>query len=171
MQALIPWGVAVLAIAVSVLAVSFGLRERRRRKGRPLWDRSPVPVTPLNEVDPVFAVGPLGYTPEVEAVVIGDPGNLATTSEAEAWILGVLAKRARRIFEFGTCTGRAAYLLGRNAPHNAEIITLTLSPETAAQYQADEADPDSARWERIAKRESAHIQFLYEGTDAAGKIL
>ncbi|MQA64912.1 MAG: hypothetical protein GEU76_03275 [Alphaproteobacteria bacterium] len=86
-------------------------------------------------------------------------------------MLGVLAKRARRIFEFGTCTGRTAYLLGRNAPHNAEIITLTLSPETAAQYQADEADPDSARWERIAKRESAHLQFLYEGTDAAEKIL
>jgi hypothetical protein len=170
--------VLILVLAVSMLAtltalgfsLAWGLRERRRRKGRPLLDRSPVREVALAEIDPVFTAGPLGYGLETEVALIGDTGTTATTSDTEAWILCVLARSARRIFEFGTCSGRTAYLLARNAPHDAEIITLTLSPDTVGSYQAADEDPDSERWALIAAGESGHTCFLYEGTPEAARI-
>ncbi|TVR95717.1 MAG: class I SAM-dependent methyltransferase [Rhodospirillales bacterium] len=168
--AALPWLIAGGSVALALVGVTYGLRERQRRKGRPLLDRSPVrPVSPA-EVDPVFTPGPLGYSRETEAVLIGDTGATATTSDTEAWLLSVMAKRARRIFEFGTCTGRTTYLLARNAPAAAEVVTITLSPETIEQYQPDGDDPESARWAAIATRESAASRFFYEGTDVAAKI-
>jgi len=118
----------------------------------------------------VFMPGPLGYSRETEVALIGDTGGTATTSETEAWILCVLARKARRIFEFGTCTGRTAYLLARNAPADAEVVTITLSPESVDQYDADANDSASARWAEIAAAESAYSKFYYENTDVAGRI-
>lgn len=158
------------ALAALAYAVAWGLRERRRRKGRPLFDRSPVREVAPAEIDPVFRAGPLGYGVETEVALIGDTGSTATTSDTEAWILCVLAKSARRIFEFGTCSGRTAYLLARNAPEDAEIITLTLSPDTLDSYQPTDDDPDSERWAKIAAGESVHTRFVYEDTPVAGKI-
>ncbi len=164
------WIVAAIAFGATLWAVKFGLRERTRRKGRPFPDRSTVPQGRPQDIDPVFMPGPLGYSRETEVALIGDTGGTATTSETEAWILCVLARKARRIFEFGTCTGRTAYLLARNAPADAEVVTITLSPESVDQYDADANDSASARWAEIAAAESAYSKFYYENTDVAGRI-
>ncbi|MGF1611942.1 MAG: O-methyltransferase [Kiloniellales bacterium] len=154
----------------SIYAVSFGCRERRRRKGRPLFDRSPVRLVDPWEIDPVFAITEHGPTRDSEVVLIGAAGARASTSTTEAWILCALAKRARTIFEFGTCTGRTTYLLARNAPADAVIGTITLSPETVDEYRSDQSDPESARWARIARRESVYSEFFYESTEVAAKV-
>lgn len=171
MTMILPWLVAALSLAIALWALKFGLKERRRRKGRPLIDRSPIPLVPLEAVDPVFRPGQLGYSRDTEVALIGDSGAIATTSETEAWILCTLAKRAKRIFEFGTATGRTAYLLARNAPPDAEVITLTLSPETLDQYIPGwEDDDEEKRWEKVALNESSYGAFFYEGTEVADKI-
>lgn len=161
---------ALLAAAVAAWAVKYALKERTRRKGRPWPDSSPVRLAGPEEISAAFRSGPLGFSREAEVVLVGDAYGTASTSDTEAWILCVLARNARRIFEFGTCTGRTAYLLARNAPADAEVATITLSPESVAQYAEDAADPDSARWAEIAARESVYSNFYYEHTDVAGKI-
>lgn len=170
MGATLPWALAAILAVVSVYAASFGWRERRRRRGRPLFDRSPVRLVDPCEIDPVFAVTELGPIRDSEVALIGDAGAHASTSTTEAWILCALARRARTIFEFGTCTGRTTYLLARNAPTDAVIATITLSPETVAAYRPDPSDPDSAHWAEIARGESVYRSFYYEGTEVARKV-
>lgn len=167
---ILPWLVTALAAAVAAWAIAYGLRERRRRKGRPLFDRSPVRPAGPEDIDAVFEPGPFGYGRGTEVALIGDTGGTSTTSDTEAWILCVLARRARRIFEFGTCTGRTTYLLARNAPPEARVVTITLTPELVGTCAADDTDRDTARWAAIAVRESAHSSYFYENTEVASKV-
>ncbi len=90
------------------------------------------------------------------------------TTDYEAWILAVLAKNARRMFEFGTCTGRTAYLWARNSASDAKVTTLTLGPEQRVLYEASERD--RALDTEIALEESDLESFLYSGSDVAHKI-
>ena len=92
------------------------------------------------------------------------PGGI---SDVETWVLCNLAKSARLIFEFGTASGKTSYLLARNAPPDAKIVTLTLAAEARHLYSA-EADDDRAA-ECAALAESLG-DFTYAGTAAAAKI-
>jgi predicted O-methyltransferase YrrM len=91
-----------------------------------------------------------------------------STSDAEAWILAVLAKNAKCLFEFGTCTGRTAYLWARNSPPEARVITLTLAPDALNEYRHDAADDPSDTASALS--ESAYTRFYYSGTPEAAKI-
>jgi predicted O-methyltransferase YrrM len=163
----------VLAVLMALSTVVFAVlyqRERARRKGQGLMGQWPIPLLPLAELDPVFATGPFGPTRETEVAFIGRgplvvPGG---TSDGEAWVLAVLAKRASHCFEFGTCTGKTAYLWARNAPADAQIVTLTLAPEQAAAYARGAGDSDEDT--RFALAESAFTDFLYSGTPEAARI-
>ena len=37
------------------------------------------------------------------------------TSDYEAWIISSLSKISKKIFEFGTCSGKTTYLMGLNS--------------------------------------------------------
>ena len=159
----------VLFAATAVFAVLYQ-RERARRKGQGMTGQWPIAVLPLAELDSVFATGPFGPTRETEVVFIGRgplvvPGG---TSDGEAWVLAVLAKRASRLFEFGTCTGKTAYLWARNAPADAQVVTLTLAPEQAAAYARGAGDSNEDT--KFALTESAFTEFLYSGTPEASRI-
>ena len=146
------------------------LRERRERHQRNLTGDWPIlPVSP-EVVDPSFRPGPFGPRLETEVMFLGKgPFDVqGSTSDAEAWILAVLAKRAQCLFEFGTCTGKTAYLWARNAPADARVITLTLSPKERSDYRQDAAD--DARDTTAALSESEYTSFLYSGTPVAAKI-
>lgn len=159
----------VTSLAVVVLLVLY-LRERTRRKGSLFGQRLQIREVMPEEVDPAFRAGPHGPGLETEVAFIGrGPYTVAGgTSDAEAWILAVVAKRAHRLFEFGTCTGKTAYLWARNAPPDARVTTLTLAPEQHAAYQSDAADDTTDV--RYALRESAFTSFLYTGTNVESKI-
>lgn len=162
--------VCVFLAVAELLTLNGYLRERRQRHGRNREEPRPIPVVALEEIDPVFRSGIYGPALETEVSFIGRGpiGVQGSTSDAEAWILAVLAKRALRLFEFGTCTGRTAYLWARNSPPNAHVITLTLPPDGREAYQED-AD-DTATDTATALSESAFTQFIYTGTPAAAKI-
>lgn len=159
----------VLLAATAVLATRV-LRDRAVRKQRNVFGRWPIPSRSLSELDPAFRVNDFGPTSEAEVSFIGR-GTFAVpggTSDAEAWILATLAKRARLAFEFGTCTGKTAYLWARNAPVDARIVTLTLRPEDRPAYHGDAGDDPHDTTEAL--RESEFAAFLYSGTDVESKI-
>ncbi|MCC7051868.1 MAG: class I SAM-dependent methyltransferase [Gemmatimonadaceae bacterium] len=162
------WIVAVIA------TVAFVIERLKRERMRALMKQTgtflPLPSIPLPELDPVFAPGRFGPTLDTEVHFIGHgpipvPGG---TSDGEAWILAVLAKQAHTFFEFGTCTGKTAYLWSRNAPDGARIVTLTLAPDQRDRYVA--AAGDDKRDERFALDESNFTEFVYSGTPQSARI-
>ncbi len=145
-------------------------RERERRKEIHPNTTWVIPAIPLDGLDPVFAPGPYGATLETEVAFVGR-GPIAVpggTSDAEAWVLAVLAKRANQLFEFGTCTGKTAYLWARNAPRDARVVTLTLAPNQQSDYRAESGDDTTDT--RFALQESAFDNFLYTGTPYADAV-
>lgn len=159
----------LLGVAVAVMAV-YIVRTRNARKQRGLFGPWPIRKVGLDAFDAAFRCGPLGPGLAAEVRFVGRgklpvPGGLG---DVESWVLAVLAKRARRLFEFGTCTGKTAYLWAANAPADAVVTTLTLAPDQVAQYAAEAGDdPEAAA---AAMAESAFDGFLYSGTPEAAKI-
>ena len=58
------------------------------------------------------------------------PSNkiVGMTSDYEAWIISVFSKISKKIFEFGTCSGKTTYLMGLNSSDDASITSITLNP-------------------------------------------
>jgi predicted O-methyltransferase YrrM len=121
-------------------------------------------------IDPVFRPNELGPGHDTEVVFLGRGPYVVDggTSDAEAWILAVLAKRAECLFEFGTCTGKTAYLWARNSPPHAKIVTITLAPEGRGDHHAEVTD--DPRDVEYAVRESSYSTFVYTDTDVSHKV-
>lgn len=167
---MIGWIVSAVLVVLLALVSYRYLQERARRKQGPLLGTWPIAPVPLASVDDAFVAGPFGPTLATEVAFVGRgpiivPGG---TSDAEAWVLSVLAKRARHLFEFGTCTGKTAYLWARNAPSDAKVVTLTLAPEQQSEYvrSATDSDEDTS----FALKESNFTEFLYTGTPVSSAI-
>lgn len=159
----------VLLITTIVLAANVRRLQRAKRQqglGKP-WTLPRVDVPAL---DPVFRSDELGPTRETEVRYIGRGVQpvLGGASDYETWILCVLATRAHRMFEFGTCTGKTAYLWARNLPPGGHVTTLTLSPESLHEYV--NASGDTADAVSHALEESRFTRYLYTGTDVSDRI-
>jgi predicted O-methyltransferase YrrM len=160
---------ALSFVAALVLAVGH-LRHRAVRKQRNLFGEWPIRRVPPEAVDPVLRPGPFGPTRDTEVAFIGRGPYVVDggTSDAEAWILAVLAKRARRMFEFGTCTGKTAYLWARNASPDARVVTVTLAPDHLGDYTQEATDDPMDV--QFALKESSHTAFLYSDSPVASKV-
>lgn len=161
--------VIFLLVAVGVLLRLY-LRERAQRRQRPLLGDWPIRTVSLEEIDPIFRAGPFGpaLDTEVSFIFKGAFPVQGGTTDVEAWILAVLAKNAQRLFEFGTCTGKTAYLWAQNSPASARITTLTLPPEGKGDYRSESEDDAAER--DVALSESGFSTFLYTETAAQAKI-
>ena len=126
-----------------------------------------IAAVPVSEVDGVFCPGLFGAMRETEVQMIGDRA-VSGPDGFELWVLAVLAKRAKKMFEFGTCTGRTTYLWARNSEPDAEITTITLRPEDIPTYQAEASDRSLDT--QLAKRESGFDTFFYSQTDVEHKV-
>jgi hypothetical protein len=158
-----------LLVGAAVLTLHL-LKERALRKQRNLVGKWPIqPVLP-EQVDPIFRPGEFGPGRETEVTFLGRGPYVVDggTSDAEAWILSVLAKKAERMFEFGTCTGKTAYLWARNAADDARVTTLTLAPAERCIGRTVEGDDDTDL--SYADRESGFTNFLYSGSAVAHKV-
>lgn len=164
-------GVAMFFLAALVAALANRLlRDRADRKQRGVLGAWPVRTVALTALDPVFRVDEFGPTRDAEVQFIGRgsldvPGG---TSDAEAWILATLSRGAHLMFEFGTCTGKTAYLWARNSPADAQVVTITLHPEDRSGYER--AGGDDAHDTDAALAESEFGRFLYTGTDVEPKV-
>lgn len=163
----------ILLVVLAALLLLVGrewliLRARRRQRG--LLSRWPIPKVSVEALGDRFRPDELGATRAAEVRFVGRgtirvPGG---TSDTEAWILSVLARDAPRMFEFGTCTGKTAYLWAANQPPGGTVVTLTLGPGQLDAYQS--AQGDDAGAESYAKQESGFARYLYSGTDAEPRI-
>jgi predicted O-methyltransferase YrrM len=166
--------VAVLTVAVVVLGIStaalgwYVLRVRSVKHQDGAFRKWPIRRVEARDFDPRFRTGALGPGLDTEVAFIGAYRVPGGTSDFETWILANLAKGARTIFEFGTATGKTTYLLARNAPKDARVITLTLAPDQLGDYRRG-ADDDPAA-ERAAVAESKFHSFYYSATAAEPKI-
>jgi hypothetical protein len=159
-----------LLLVCTVLALRLR-RERVERKRRTYAGRWPIPTVTIDQFDPTFRAGPFGPGLDTEVSFIGR-GSLVVaggTSDFEAWILATLSKRAKLLFEFGTCTGKTTYLWARNSPPDARVVTVTLAPDEAPRTYHAEAG-DDVDDSRAAIDESTFTEFLYSGTTVAGKV-
>ena len=144
------------------------LRTRARQRG--IFRRWPIPMVPIEALDPRFAPDDLGPTLEVEVHFIGR-GSVAVpggTSDTEASILAAMAIGAMRVFEFGTCTGKTTYLWARNQPPGGCVATLTLAPNQVGEYRAEVGDEEFAL--QHARLESAFTKFRYTGTGVESHV-
>ena len=166
-------GFILLSFLTSVLCIIFFANYNYYRslvKQRGSFGGWPIKSVSLPEVDPYFKTNEFGPTLDTSVQFIGR-GHLIVpggTSDTEAWILSVLAKRAKKIFEFGTCTGKTSYLMALNSSPDSEVITLTLPPDQVNNYTIDPID--SKRATKNALSESAFTRFLYTGTGVEKKI-
>lgn len=157
--------------ALAALSTFGYLHERSMRKQRGLLRRWPIRPVSLREVDPIFEETALGPSLATEVTMVGGASVVpitGATTDTEAWILAALSKRAKLLFEFGTCTGRTAYLWARNSPPDASIVTLTLRPSDVAAYHQETEDSSSAT--KIARSESRFEEFYYSGTPVEAKV-
>lgn len=163
---------AALALALALVAALFTLKVYRNRYyfliGKDLkW---PVRTVKFEDFDPAFGRDQFGPQPErCEVAFLGQgDGVHLGTSDVEAWVLAVMSRRAKDMFEFGTCTGHTTYLWARNSAEDAKVTTLTLAPEQMATYQAGHGDAPQSY--AHAKEASVYTRFRYSGTDVEGKV-
>ena len=161
---------AVLSFAAALVLGLGQLRHRAVRKQRNLFGEWPIRRVPPETIDPVLRPGPFGPTRETEVAFIGRGPYVVDggTSDAEAWILAVLAKRSHTMFEFGTCTGKTAYLWARNSPADARVITVTLAPDHLGDYRQEATDDPTDV--QFALKESSYTDFLYSSSPVAPKV-
>lgn len=162
------WLLAALLGAGLVVALGRLVKLRAKHEFKATFGSWPVPTVDPGAFDEAFRIGPLGATRDAEVLYISSVGTPAGTGDREAWVLAVLAKRSRSIFEFGTATGKTTYLLAANAPADAAVHTLTLSPEEIAAYRRDGGD--AGHDTRAALGASRFSRFYYQGTPVDGKV-
>jgi predicted O-methyltransferase YrrM len=160
---------ALFAVLAAVAFVKYRKYRRRWRTSEAREVGHPIPTVRIADFHELLAATPRGPTPAATVWFVGAGDGLeAATSDLEAWILAVLAKRATVMFEFGTGTGRTAYLWALNSPAQARVTTLTLAPGQRERYTVGEHDdPETTR---VALEQAAFTDFLYAGTPAAAKI-
>ena len=89
-------------------------------------------------------------------------------SDYESWILSVLSKKADKIFEFGTCSGKTTFLFGINSKEDAKIYTITIDPNKIdnVKHQLD----DNKTAGRNIRNESVYEEFMFSGHEVEKKI-
>ncbi|MBO6560147.1 MAG: class I SAM-dependent methyltransferase [Nisaea sp.] len=137
------------------------LKLRRQKKRAFAFSDYPIRKVKLEEVAPCFAMTPYGPSPDSEVRFIGGEGVVASLSDRESWVMAALAKGTKRIFEFGTCTGKTAHVFALNAAPDAEIHTLTLHPDDLAALEFGLGDDKHHR--DVAAEESSFDTFFYNG--------
>lgn len=129
-----------------------------------------IPECSLEEADSIFTLNEFGTTLAAETHFVGRVNTPVSGAikDSEGWVLSALAKKSKKIFEFGTCTGRTTYLLAKNGPQDAIVTTLTLSPSQKNHYIIEKNDEEKDI--RHALGESKYNNFFYTGTPVEHKI-
>ncbi len=158
-----PWLTALFATTTGILVYREYRRHRRRHP------QFPIAAVKLPEFDSRFRCDSVERARQGAVYFLGNPNNQlpATTSDEEAYVLACLSKDVRRIFEFGTCSGRTTYLMALNACSDAQITTLTLPPDDPSMQLHSEMNAHDVSH---AVSESHFDQFVYSETEVAHKV-
>jgi predicted O-methyltransferase YrrM len=161
----------IISFLLNVYLFLSYLKKKEKQKALMFNFNAKIPRVLLNQVDKIFEPNEFGVTLATQVQYIGR-GNIEIvggTSDSEAWILAVLSKNAKKMFEFGTCTGKTSYLWAVNSPSDAHIYTLTLSPEQLNAYTKANKNDDTDLTQ-IALKESQFTKFMYNNTPVEHKV-
>ena len=128
----------------------------------------PIQKVEVDQFDARFQMERQGPSKDTEITFIGSHGTQGSISDFETWILCNVAKNTKNIFEFGTFTGKTTYLLAKNAPADAKVFTLTLSPNDISAYKV--SNKDSKADTKAAIGESIFNDFYYTNHPVSTKI-
>ena len=82
--------------------------------------------------------------------------------------MSVIAKKSKKIFEFGTCSGKTTYILAENSPQDCKIQTVTLRQEELKNLNHEPRDNKTAT--RNVIDESIYDKFFFTGKKCEKKI-
>jgi len=123
----------------------------------------------LNQFDDAFRLtDEFGETLDASVQFMARLSERAGVSDREAWVLSVMAKKSKHIFEFGTASGKTTYLMAQNAPEDATVTTLTLHPDQITDVVQTKTDSNNMTKQAIA--ESWRTSFFYEDTPSSHKV-
>jgi len=141
----------------------------RRQKNRSFNLRQyPISKVDLSSVAPCFSINEYGITASSVVSFIGGEGVVASLTDRETWVLAGLSKSAKKIFEFGTCSGKTTHVMALNTSEDAELFTLTIHPDEVDKLLFD--DRDDRRHREVAELEAKFTKFYYEGHPTEKKI-
>jgi len=162
----------LISIIINILLIL--IINRKKIKG--LVNKNKVQSVDLDKLNKIFINSKIDenlYGPQDEAIVKNFciPSNnkiVGMTSNYEAWIISCLSKISKKIFEFGTCSGKTTYLMALNSPEDSEIISLTLKPENLENIEKNNQD-NKISYRNIIN-ESIYKNFLFTGSKFENKI-
>ena len=132
-----------------------------------------VNISDLNKIFELNKIDNNLFGPKEETLIKSfciSPNNniVGMTSNYEAWILSVLSKKSKNIFEFGTCSGKTTYLMALNSPSDSKITTITLKPNQKNYIKKQNLDNGISY--RNILNESIYEKFLFSGSEEEKKI-
>ena len=158
----------VLSALALYLCAKRLLKFRRRQKRSFTFKSYPIQKCQLEDVHPCFAQDHLGPNPNSAVYFIGGEGVEASLSDRETWVVAALAKFSKRIFEFGTCSGKTSHIMGMNLPKEGRVYTLTIHPSQLEKLSFE--NDDDRLHENIAKEEAKFDTFYYSDLSTSEKI-
>ena len=162
-------GLTIIVLSISIAGLLSTLnRYKQSFRQENLWSSWAIKKVRIDEFDDSFKPERQGPSKDTEILFIGSFGTQGSTSDFETWILCTIAKSAQNIFEFGTFTGKTTYLLAKNSPKTAKVVTLTLSPEEITTYT--KSKEDNQKDTKAALQESIFNQFYYSNTPVEHKV-
>ncbi|MBT6306086.1 class I SAM-dependent methyltransferase [Rhodospirillaceae bacterium] len=158
-----------IIMMIILYAVSARMLKLRRQKKRSFnFKPYPIPQMQLSSIAPCFALNEYGVGADSMVFFIGGEGVFASLSDRETWVLAGLAKSAKTIFEFGTCSGKTTHVMALNTDDDARLYTLTIHPEKLNELTFPDTDDDHHK--DMAELEAKFDKFYYEGHSTEKKI-
>ena len=161
-----------ISLLINILLIL--IIKKKTLKG--LLNKKKVQSVDLEKLNDIFLNSKIDenlYGPKEDVIVKNFciPSNnkiVGMTSNYEAWIISSLSKNSKKIFEFGTCSGKTTYLMALNSPENAKIISITLKPDSLSVIEKNKLD-NKISYRNIIN-ESIYKNFLFTGSKFEDKI-
>ena len=164
-------------IIVILLTLNFSLIYfLNKKKIKKLFNKARIKEIDIMDVHEIFHLKEISKIlkgPKDDVIIKSfsiTPSNniVGMTSDYEAWIISSLSKISKKIFEFGTCSGKTTYLMGLNSSDDTKIVSITLNPDSLDNVK--KKDKDNKISFRNIIHESVYEKFLFSGKEVEKKI-
>ena len=168
---------SLFIIVVFLLILNFLLLYLlNKKKIKKFFNKAIIQVIDITDVHEIFHLKEISKNlkgPKKEVIIKSfsiTPSNniVGMTSDYEAWIISSLSKISKKIFEFGTCSGKTTYLMGLNSSDDTKIVSITLNPDDLNNIKKKDKD-NEVSFKNIIQ-ESIYEKFLFSEEEVKKKI-
>ena len=127
---------SLFLIIILLLIINFSLLYLlNKKKIKNFFNKKRIQEIDITDVHEIFHLKEISKNlkgPKEDVIIKSfsiSPSNniVGMTSDYEAWIISSLSKISKKIFEFGTCSGKTTYLMGLNSSDDTRIVSITLN--------------------------------------------